>query len=43
VIVHFVDIGGINDHHCLNSLFIIENKTGGINSKRNEKYIILYL
>ena len=23
VIVHFVDIGGIDDHHCLNFLFII--------------------
>jgi hypothetical protein len=23
VIVHFVDIGGIVDRHCLNSLFII--------------------
>jgi hypothetical protein len=22
VIVHFVDIGGIDDHHCLNFLFI---------------------
>ena len=23
MIVHFVDIGGIDDHHCLNFLFII--------------------
>jgi hypothetical protein len=23
VIVHFVDVGGIVDHHCLNFLFII--------------------
>jgi len=23
VIVHFVDIGGIVDHHCLNFLFIM--------------------
>jgi len=23
VIAHFVDIGGINYHHCLNSLFMI--------------------
>jgi hypothetical protein len=23
VIVHFVDIGGIDEHHCLNFLFII--------------------
>jgi len=22
VIVHFVDIGGIHDHHCLNFIFI---------------------
>jgi hypothetical protein len=25
VIVHFVDIGGIDDHHCLTFLFIINN------------------
>ena len=25
VIVNFVDIGGINDHHCLNFLFIIKS------------------
>ena len=25
VIVPFVDIGGIEDHHCLNFLFIIVN------------------
>jgi hypothetical protein len=25
VIVAFVDIGGIVDHHCLNFLFIIKN------------------
>jgi len=23
VIVRFVDIGGVNDHHCLNFLFIL--------------------
>jgi len=23
VIVHFVDIGGVEDHYCLNFLFII--------------------
>jgi hypothetical protein len=23
VVVHFVDIGGIVDHHCLNFLFIM--------------------
>jgi len=23
VIVRFIDIGGIDDHHCLNFLFII--------------------
>jgi hypothetical protein len=25
VVIHFVDIGGIDDHHCLNFLFIITN------------------
>jgi hypothetical protein len=25
VIVRFVDIGGIDDHHCLNFLFIIKD------------------
>jgi len=24
VVVHFVDIGGIVDHHCLSFLFIIQ-------------------
>jgi hypothetical protein len=24
VIAHFVDIGGIDDHHCLNFLFIMK-------------------
>ena len=23
MVVHFVDFGGIDDHHCLNFLFII--------------------
>jgi len=25
VIVHFVDVGGIDDHHCLNFIFITIN------------------
>jgi len=29
MIVHFVDIGGIVDHHCLNFLFIIKGLPPG--------------
>jgi hypothetical protein len=42
VIVRFIDIGGIEDHHCLNFLFII-NKTLNYNNNTYKYLRNIYL
>ena len=39
VVVHFVDIGEIVDHHCLNFLFIINTFQKSINISNTSHYI----